>query len=64
MSVTIHTSGEAWPMAITFSRMKLDNSCVVGHQTSNFRIITFLLSAPVAQWVKRWPTDLADRGRS
>ena len=20
--------------------------------------------APVAQWVKRWPTDLADRARS
>ena len=23
-----------------------------------------LLGAPVAQWVKRWPTDLADRVRS
>ena len=24
----------------------------------------FLCGAPVAQWVKRWPTDLADRVRS
>ena len=23
-----------------------------------------ILGAPVAQWVKRWPTDLADRVRS
>ena len=21
----------------------------------------FILGAPVAQWIKRWPTDLADR---
>ena len=24
----------------------------------------FIHGAPVAQWVKRWPTDLADRVRS
>ena len=26
-------------------------------------LITFV-GAPMAQWVKRWPTDLADRVRS
>ena len=31
------------------------------HQSLCFSI---LLGAPVAQWVKRWPTDLADRVRS
>ena len=25
---------------------------------------TFIANFPVAQWVKRWPTDLADRVRS
>ena len=27
-------------------------------------IFLTMLGAPVAQWVKRWPTDLADRVRS
>ena len=27
-------------------------------------ILQFKVGAPVAQWVKRWPTDLADRVRS
>ena len=27
-------------------------------------VAVFGLGAPVAQWVKRWPTDLADRVRS
>ena len=26
-----------------------------------YMYIPVLLGAPVAQWVKRWPTDLADR---
>ena len=29
----------------------------------SFTFLT-MLGAPVAQWVKRWPTDLADRVRS
>ena len=35
---------------------------------AQFRVINVLIPlmsrAPVAQWVKRWPTDLADRVRS
>ena len=27
-------------------------------------LLPFIKGAPVAQWVKRWPTDLADRVRS
>ena len=30
----------------------------------HFSSFSLSLGAPVAQWVKRWPTDLADRVRS
>ena len=32
--------------------------------SSNDEAVSPLIGAPVAQWVKRWPTDLADRVRS
>ena len=31
------------------------------HKVKSLKV---LVGAPVAQWVKRWPTDLADRVRS
>ena len=30
----------------------------------NYMYVLTKIGAPVAQWVKRWPTDLADRDRS
>ena len=34
------------------------------HMRSLIRVFLFRIGAPVAQWVKRWPSGLADRVRS
>ena len=50
--------------------VKLQCSICPKHDTMSLTEITYLIyfhfvfGAPEAQWVKRWPTDLADRVRS
>ena len=37
--------------------------CVFTPGFATYKML-ILVGAPVAQWIKRWPTDLADRVRS
>ena len=54
-------------LTVTRSSIKCDKMtelCVVYLFIHYFLFFSLISRSPVAHWVKRWPTDLADRDRS